>query len=127
MKDAMDLSEEDIDYHVGGQLRSKRSILGISQETLGQELGVSFQQVQKYEKGINRISASKIYKASLAIKEPVSYFFSGLPGQGAADSPFALHHTHNKDTIELLKAFYKIKDPNMRIQLKNLIKALLKE
>jgi len=66
-----------IDVHVGQQIKSRRAGLGMSQEALAARAGISFQQVQKYEKGINRVSASRLYQFSIILEVPISYFFSG--------------------------------------------------
>jgi len=68
-----------VDLHVGLRLRARRRELGISQDTLAAALGLTFQQVQKYERGTNRVSASKLYAIALTLRAPVSYFFNGLP------------------------------------------------
>ncbi len=73
-----------IDLHVGERIRLRRRLYGISQETLAAALGVTFQQVQKYERGSNRVSASKLYGIALALEIPVGYFFEGLPEHRAA-------------------------------------------
>src|SRR6188768_2616137 len=80
-----DLSEETegrrpnpVDLHVGGRVRMRRTLLGVSQEQLADSLGLTFQQVQKYERGANRVSASKLYESARALQAPVSFFFEGL-------------------------------------------------
>jgi transcriptional regulator with XRE-family HTH domain len=77
---------EDVDIYVGGRLRSRRKRLAITQTALAQRLGVTFQQVQKYEKGANRISASRLYQLSLVLDVPVAYFFEELPQMQASES-----------------------------------------
>lgn len=72
-----------VDVHVGGKLRVRRKLLGKSQEQLAEDLGVTFQQVQKYERGANRVSASKLYEAASALSTPIGYFFEGLEGSAA--------------------------------------------
>lgn len=71
-----------VDEHVGGRMRKRRLQLGMSQERLAELLGVTFQQVQKYEKGVNRIAASRLYKAGHALDVPFQYFVKGLPASG---------------------------------------------
>ena len=77
-----------VDIHVGAQVRARRKTLGVSQEALGDALGLTFQQVQKYERGANRVSASKLFAIAKTLQVPVSYFFDGLEdpvtGEGAA-------------------------------------------
>lgn len=79
---SIDLTEKNqsVDRHVGNSIRTRRRMLGISQEELGSRLGLTFQQVQKYEKGINRVSASKLHAIAEVLEVPISYFFEGLSG-----------------------------------------------
>ena len=77
-----------IDIHVGGRVKIRRKNLRMSQTTLGEAVGVSFQQAQKYERGANRISASRLFEISQVLDVPVSYFFDGMPGE-IADRPDA--------------------------------------
>lgn len=74
-----------IDVHVGARIRMRRQLINMSQERLGELLGITFQQVQKYEKGTNRISASRLFYASKTLGVPVQFFFDGLPGMEGAD------------------------------------------
>jgi transcriptional regulator with XRE-family HTH domain len=74
-----------IDVHVGARIRMRRQLINMSQERLGELLGITFQQVQKYEKGSNRISASRLYYASKTLGVPVQFFFDGLPGSDAGE------------------------------------------
>jgi len=76
-----------IDVHVGGRVKMRRLMLGMSQETLGEHLGVSFQQIQKYEKGRNRIGASRLQHIARVLAVPVSFFFEDAPGSGPAVVP----------------------------------------
>ena len=87
-----------VDLHVGKHLRMKRVLLGLSQNALAKELRITFQQVQKYETGANRISASRLYEASQMLREPVCYFFQGLAGQ----------EHHNMSATDMSE--YQIKD-----------------
>jgi transcriptional regulator with XRE-family HTH domain len=93
-----DRSPNPIDLHVGGMVRARRKLLSISQETLADSLKLTFQQVQKYERGANRVSASKLYEIARALGTTPAYFFTGLPG---ADEPVELHN----DAIELVDLF----------------------
>src|SRR3954447_21658928 len=77
----------EIDAHVGSRLRLRRLLLGISQEKLGGALGLTFQQIQKYERGANRVGASRLYDLSIALDVPVSYFFADMPDETAAVMP----------------------------------------
>ena len=111
-----------IDKHVGSRVRMRRMMLGISQEKLGDALGLSFQQVQKYEKGANRISASRLQYLTQILQVPVSFFFEGaprLPGAsqaaGTVPSPdYVTDFLATSDGLALTKAFTRIKDRKLR-------------
>jgi len=115
-----------IDVNVGARVRLKRTMIGLSQEKLGDSLGVSFQQVQKYEKGTNRISASKMHEIAEILQEPVSFFFKDSPGSTSQQTGFAEAENSeyiadllsSPDDVKLFRAFNKIKDPKIR---KNII------
>ena len=101
-----------IDVHVGNRIRMRRQIVGMSQEKLGELLGITFQQIQKYEKGSNRISASRIYYAAKTLGVPVQFFFEDLPGvdnQGGFGEPrdedSVMTALMNVDGVQLAKAF----------------------
>ena len=101
-----------IDVHVGNRIRMRRQIVGMSQEKLGELLGITFQQVQKYEKGTNRISASRIYYAAKRLGVPVQFFFDDLPGvdnQGGFGEPrdedSVMAALMNVEGVTLAKAF----------------------
>ena len=101
-----------IDVHVGNRIRMRRQIVGMSQEKLGELLGITFQQIQKYEKGSNRISASRIYYAAKTLGVPVHFFFEDLPGvdnQGGFGEPrdedSVMTALMNVDGVQLAKAF----------------------
>ena len=112
-----------IDVHVGGRVRLRRTLLGMSPEKLGDALGLTFQQVQKYERGANRISASKLFEAARFLKAPVAYFYEGL---GRPEDPDAEESTPNdgtpavyglladQDGAALASAFMKIADRRRR-------------
>lgn len=105
------------DIHVGRKVREARAAKGMSQEQLGKILGVSFQQVQKYEKGTNRIGSSRLYDIAKALDTPVTYFFDGIE-----DAP-ADQKALPRRTIELAKRIDSIQDDNIRSQVLSLIKA----
>ena len=87
MTDATDdRSPNPVDLHVGARVRMRRRLRGVSQEKLAESLGLTFQQVQKYERGANRISASKLYEIAASLQTPVGYFFEGLADPSALDS-----------------------------------------
>ena len=115
-----------IDVHVGNKVRTRRTLLGISQMKLGEVLGITFQQVQKYEKGANRISASRLYELSRFLDVPISYFFDEV-SDGKGLSPGALNQDeamHKREVLELVRAYCRIADPDTRAALSNCVKAL---
>ncbi len=118
-----------IDSHVGERIRLRRTLLGLSQEKLAAMLGLTFQQVQKYEKGANRVGASRLYDISQALEVPIGFFYEDMDKKTASQSPmtFAAPETapmlmsdnkvildddpmHRKEAIELVKAYYKIQN-----------------
>lgn len=126
-----------VDIHVGGRLRMRRSLLGMSQEKLAEAVGLTFQQVQKYEGGTNRVSASRLYQFSKILEVPVSFFFdqfSGehdaiLPAGGMSDNeqdPFLGEHysLYDKETLDLIRVYYSIKDPKVRKDFFKIIKSM---
>lgn len=125
-----------VDVHVGARVRLRRTLLGLSQEKLGEAIGLTFQQVQKYERGANRIGASRLYDLSRVLQVPVSYFFEEMSDEVAAKSPGQLRgmaqeqDTYEPDpmakreTLELVRAYYRIKDPQVRRRVFDLAKAL---
>jgi transcriptional regulator with XRE-family HTH domain len=118
-----------IDKHVGSRVRMRRIMLGMSQEKLGDALDLTFQQVQKYEKGTNRISASRLQQMSNILQVPVPFFFEGapqLPGQrkgtDEATSPaYVSDFLATTDGLALTKAFMQIKDAKLRRRIVNLV------
>jgi transcriptional regulator with XRE-family HTH domain len=123
-----------IDRHVGSRLRMRRVLMGMSQEKLGEHLGVTFQQVQKYEKGMNRMGASRLQNASRALEVPVEFFFRDAPqfepGQVAAqsaansaDGNFVADFLSSNEGIELNQAFVRIKDRKLRRRIVELVRA----
>jgi transcriptional regulator with XRE-family HTH domain len=106
-----------VDKHVGNRVRMRRMMLGISQEKLGDALGLTFQQVQKYEKGMNRVSAGRLQHISQILQVPVPFFFEGAPGgaQGATGVPSYINEfLATSDGIALVKAFTRIEDAKLR-------------
>lgn len=125
-----------VDEHVGSRLRKRRVLRGWSQEKLAKAVDVTFQQVQKYEKGMNRISASRLYQFSQVLNVPISYFFdefamkdsyiADLPGL-ADNEQEALQGSDifdRKETIELIRTYYSIGDTKLRKDLYRLIKSM---
>jgi transcriptional regulator with XRE-family HTH domain len=117
-----------VDKHVGARVRSRRIILGMSQEKLGNSLGLTFQQIQKYEKGTNRIGASRLQHISKTLNVPVSYFFEGAPLEGGAagfaeseQSSYVADILSSPEGITLAKAFMRITDPRVRRKIVELV------
>ncbi len=120
-----------IDIHVGSRVRMRRMMVGISQEKLGEALGLTFQQVQKYEKGLNRIGASRLYQIARVLVVPVSYFYDGLDlPEGDLPSPQAgaglldMERMTTGEGIQLNSAFFAIRDADLRRRLLDLVKLL---
>lgn len=117
------------DVYVGSRIRLRRNMLGLSQEKLGEQLGITFQQIQKYEKGTNRVGASRLQAISEILDVPVSYFFEEAPGTRTSegfregDNNF-MDFCSSNEGIQLLRAFTNIKDPKVRRKLIDLAKAL---
>ncbi|MGL1921343.1 MAG: helix-turn-helix domain-containing protein [Hyphomicrobiales bacterium] len=120
-----------IDIHVGGRLRMRRMLVGMSQEKLGESLGLTFQQVQKYEKGTNRIGASRLYKISQILSVPVNFFFENLPSEeeqmgfseNSSDN-FAYDFMNSAEGFQLGQAFSLIKDVRIRRRIIELVRSL---
>ena len=120
-----------IDAHVGTRVRLRRMLLGMSQEKLGEHLGLTFQQIQKYEKGINRIGASRLFDLSQVLGVPVQFFYEELAVGGAAAGGFAerpaesyaVEFLGSREGLELNKAFARITDPRVRRSIVDLVRA----
>lgn len=129
-----------IDVHVGGRVRLRRTLLGMSQEKLGEAIGLTFQQVQKYERGANRIGASRLFDLSRVLDVPVSFFFDDMSDDvshqsprmmiaGLAEESFETPESDpmtKRETLELVRAYYRITDPQVRKRVFELAKALAK-
>lgn len=122
-----------IDIHVGSRVRLRRTLLGMSQEKLGDALGLTFQQVQKYERGANRIGSSRLYKLSQILDVPVSFFFDDMSNDVASagaglgegeQQPFESDQLSRRETLELVRAYYRISDPMTRKRVFELVKAI---
>ena len=127
-------SPNPVDLHVGSRVRMRRKMLCISQEKLADALGLTFQQVQKYERGTNRVSASKLYEIARFLSTPVSYFFEGLsdPTVGGDDSdPAGEVVAHDflmtSEGLELASLFPRIDNPKLRRRVLDLVRALAEE
>ena len=138
-----------IDVHVGSRVRLRRTLMGMSQERLGESLGLTFQQVQKYERGVNRVGASRLFDLSRVLDVPISFFFDDMPesltnvygGQSAAmagrrnygfaeapESFAAADDAMNRrETLDLVRAYYRITDGAVRKRVFDLIKSLAPE
>ena len=125
-----------VDVHVGARVRVRRTLLGMNQTKLGDAIGVTFQQVQKYESGANRISASRLFDLSRMFEVPVEYFFDDMPTAVAAGSPtqgggkakeppsYEPNPMAKRETRQLVRAYYKIRDPQVRRRLYELTRAI---
>ena len=119
-----------VDIHVGGRIRMRRMLIGMSQEKLGECLELTFQQIQKYEKGSNRVGASRLFQIAQVLGVPVAYFYEGLetPGADGADNGpetgFDFEMLSTAEGIQLNAAFFSISDPGLRKRLLDLIKLL---
>ncbi len=124
-----------IDAHVGTRVRLRRMLLGMSQEKLGEHLGLTFQQVQKYEKGVNRIGASRLFDLSRVLGVPVQFFYDEAPADlieaplapGFSERPtesYVVEFLSTREGLELNKAFVKIADPRVRRSIVELVRSL---
>ena len=111
-----------IDEHVGERIRERRTQLGLTQEHLASALAISYQQVQKYETGANRVSAGRLYEIAQRLEVDVSYFFEGL--EPTSQSQPLAHGGKNRSTIELVRNFAEIDDLVIRSAVSGLIKSL---
>lgn len=137
---------DNIDKHVGLRIRNRRTLMGLSQEKLADSVGVTFQQVQKYERGANRVSASRLFSFSKILGVSIDYFYKGLGSNDESDIPLygmsdgkqdafegilekarAIPEdllTH-KETLELVRTFYSITDPKKRKEILRFIKSMV--
>ena len=133
-----------IDVHVGSRIRLRRTLLGMSQERLGEALGLTFQQVQKYERGVNRVGASRLFDLSRVLDVPISFFFDDMPealsaafgnsyqprrtlGMAEHQEGFGDDAMNRRETLELVRAYYRITDASVRKRVFDLIKSLVPE
>ena len=138
-----------IDVHVGSRIRLRRTLMGMSQERLGEALGLTFQQVQKYERGVNRVGASRLFDLSRVLDVPISFFFDDMPetlasaygnsnghgnaratrfgGFGEGQDQFGDEQLNRRETLELVRAYYRITDAAVRKRVFDLIKSLVPE
>ena len=129
------------DAHVGARMRLRRTLLGLSQERLGNLIGLTFQQVQKYERGANRISASRLYDLSRALDVPVSFFYDDIPANVAAMSPAVILSGHalslptsserdpfaSRENMELIRSYMAIPDERVRRHIFHLLRSMAQQ
>jgi transcriptional regulator with XRE-family HTH domain len=125
---------KNIDIHIGKQLRFRRTIMGFSQSAVAEAIGITFQQVQKYEKGANALNASRLYQFAAFMKVPVAHFFDGFEGRGLraakgfgeADGEIFMHEgiASDRESLEMMKAFKRIKEQNVRKRVADLVRAV---
>jgi transcriptional regulator with XRE-family HTH domain len=118
-----------MDIHVGARVRLRRMLMGMSQEKLGEMLGLTFQQVQKYEKGVNRIGAGRLFELGQVLTVPVQFFYDDAPGAAAggfAENPesYVPDFLNSKEGIELNKAFQRITDAKVRRSVVDLVRSI---
>lgn len=133
----VDSSVDPIDSYVGSRIRLRRGITGYSQEKLAEEMGITFQQVQKYERGLNRVSASRLWKLSQILGVSVNFFFEGINNSsptsitnspmGFCEEPIALEDNilERKDVLELVRYYLQISDPKVAKNILDLVKSLV--
>ena len=130
----MEAGPNPVDLHVGARVRMRRKFLGLSQESLAEAIELTFQQVQKYERGSNRISASKLFEIAKTLKAPIAYFFEGygeandIIGFSESESEQYVHgFLMTTEGIELAEAFPKIKNAKFRRKILDLVRTLAEE
>jgi transcriptional regulator with XRE-family HTH domain len=124
-----------VDAHVGHRVRLRRMLIGMSQERLGELLGLTFQQVQKYEKGINRIGAGRLFEVSGILGVPISFFYEdidsnsspGTPGFSEGEHPPVMEFISSGEGLQLSLAFMRIKDVKVRRKILDLVRSLAEE
>jgi transcriptional regulator with XRE-family HTH domain len=120
-----------IDIQVGNRVRIRRMLIGMSQERLGDLLGLTFQQVQKYEKGVNRIGAGRLFEVSRILNVPVDFFYEGVAAQSGGgeleNAPPVMEFVSSGEGLQLALAFMKIKDLKVRKRMLDLVKSLAGE
>ncbi|MEE2690128.1 MAG: helix-turn-helix transcriptional regulator [Pseudomonadota bacterium] len=125
-------SPHPIDVHVGGRVRLRRMLIGMSQDKLGDALGLTFQQIQKYEKGVNRIGASRIFEISRVLDVPIQFLFDDFDGtspsyglaESAPEDDSFMQLLHSPEGVQLCRHFADIKDPKVRRRVLDLVKTL---
>ena len=121
------MAHHPVDLHVGARLRERRILLGVSQTSFGKAAGISFQQVQKYERGDNRISSSRLFEFAKILDVPVSHFFEGMAPGAATGGRRKAAYTVSRETIELVRAYYKIRNERVRQNILVMVQALARK
>ncbi len=128
-------SPNPVDIHVGARIRLRRNMIGLSQEKLGENLGITFQQIQKYEKGMNRVGASRLQAIANILNVPVTFFFDDMPGQSdklrgfdeESETTYVVGFLNSSEGIQLARAFAKIGDAKIRRKVLDLVRTLGQE
>lgn len=131
---AKKISKQDIDAHVGDRLRLRRTMMGLNQEAVARAVGITFQQVQKYEKGRNAMNANRLYEFARFMNVPVAYFFEGLESSAQSEKMTGFSETKSekfdhksvsdRESLEIMKAFKRIGEPMVRKRLADLVRAV---
>ncbi|MDE1900857.1 MAG: helix-turn-helix transcriptional regulator [Alphaproteobacteria bacterium] len=134
-----------VDIHVGARMRVRRNLIGLSQEQLGKALGLTFQQIQKYERGTNRMGSSRLFQVAQILSVPISYFFEEMPSavmapqqgfaegeqEGLENTPTPANRNadilYRRETLELVRAYYAIQDAKQRRKVYELIRSMADE
>lgn len=114
-----------VDVHIGERIRMRRDLLGMKQDVAASALGVNYKQLQKYEKGTNRISASRLYLLSQIFEVPVSYFYDGLGAEITSKTPADI--MIRPETMELVRTYYRVEDAGIRRSLLELMRTLMEK
>lgn len=126
-------SPHPVDLHVGARVRMRRILLGLTQGKLATAIGMTFQQIQKYERGANRISASRLFELARVLDVPVAFFFDAMDDNPAANHPATtppaveLDHLARPETLELIRAYYRVFNPTQRKLMFELLKTMAAE
>lgn len=127
------MTKQDVDTHVGKRLRQRRTMMGLSQEAVAKAVGITFQQVQKYEKGTNAMNANRLFEFGRFMNVPVAYFFEGLDQQSGGGiagfsetegEKFDHKRVSDRESLEMMKAFKRIKEQMIRKRLADLVRAV---
>jgi len=123
------MNKQYINAHLGKRLRTRRTVLGLSQDSVAKSIGITFQQVQKYEKGSNEMGANRLYELSQLLRVPIGFFFTGI-GKNVAEQQDnepgcnTEEASSNRESLEIMKAFNRIKSPVIRKRLADLVRSV---